>query len=113
MAAATTPGETDGPPRATLPQLASLFLRLGLTAFGGPVAHVALMEGEVVRRRRWVAPERFLDLLGAANLIPGPSSTELALFIGLEQCGWRGLVVAGTCFIAPAAALAPFMPYMP
>jgi chromate transporter len=89
----------------SLPELALLFLRLGLTAFGGPAAHVAIMEHEVVRRRRWLTPERFLDLLGAANLIPGPSSTELAIFIGYEQAGVPGLVVAGTCFILPAATL--------
>jgi chromate transporter len=88
-----------------LGEVALLFLRLGFTAFGGPAAHIALMESELVRRRRWVTPERFLDLLGAANLIPGPSSTELAIFLGYERCGWRGLVLAGACFILPAAAL--------
>jgi chromate transporter len=88
-----------------LAEVALLFLRLGLTAFGGPAAHVAIMENEVVRRRRWLSEERFLDLLGAANLIPGPSSTELAIFIGYEQCGWPGLIVGGACFIAPAALL--------
>lgn len=95
----------DATPRATLGELARLFLRLGITAFGGPAAHIALMEAEVVRRRRWLTAERFLDLLGAANLIPGPSSTELAIFIGYEQAGWRGLVLAGACFILPAALL--------
>jgi chromate transporter len=88
-----------------LAEVALLFLRLGLTAFGGPAAHIAIMENEVVRRRRWLEEERFLDLLGAANLIPGPSSTELAIFIGYEQCGWPGLVAGGVCFIAPAAIL--------
>lgn len=91
--------------RAGLPELARLFLRLGFTAFGGPAAHVAIMENEVVRRRRWMTPDRFLDLMGASNLIPGPSSTELAIFIGYEQAGWRGLLVGGTCFILPAAVL--------
>jgi chromate transporter len=91
--------------KVTLCDVALLFLRLGLTAFGGPAAHIALMENEVVRRRRWIAPERFLDMLGAANLIPGPSSSELAIFIGYEKGGWRGLLVAGTCFIAPASLL--------
>jgi chromate transporter len=85
--------------------LALLFLRLGFTAFGGPAAHVAIMENEVVRRRRWVSSERFLDMLGASNLIPGPSSTELAIFIGYEQAGVLGLVLAGTCFILPAAVM--------
>jgi chromate transporter len=90
---------------ATLLELSLLFLRLGLTAFGGPAAHIAIMESEIVRRRRWLSSERFLDLLGAANLIPGPSSTELAIFIGYEQAGWRGLLLAGTCFILPAALI--------
>jgi chromate transporter len=96
---------TDGPPRATLGDVALVFLRLGFTAFGGPAAHVAIIENEVVRRRRWLSSEKFLDLLGAANLIPGPSSTELAIFIGYEQAGWRGLVVGGACFIFPAAIM--------
>lgn len=82
--------------------LARLFLKLGTLAFGGPAAHIAMMDEEVVRRRRWLTREQFLDLLGAANLIPGPSSTELAIYIGLVRAGWRGLVIAGTCFILPA-----------
>jgi chromate transporter len=90
---------------AGLPELARLFLKLGVIGFGGPAAHVALMEDEVVRRRRWVTPERFLDMMGAANLIPGPSSSELAIFIGYEQAGLPGLLVAGTCFVLPAALL--------
>jgi chromate transporter len=79
-----------------------LFLRLGTTAFGGPAAHIALMEEEVVRRRAWLTQQQFLDLLSAANLIPGPNSTELAIHIGYERRGWAGLLVAGTCFILPA-----------
>jgi chromate transporter len=90
---------TEATPRATLAEVALLFLRLGFTAFGGPAAHVAIMENEIVRRRRWLSSERFLDLFGAANLIPGPSSTELAIFIGYEQAGWRGLIIGGACFI--------------
>lgn len=82
--------------------LCLLFLRLGTTAFGGPAAHVAMMEDEVVRRRRWMTQNEFLDLLGAANLIPGPNSTELAIHIGHRQAGWRGLIVAGASFILPA-----------
>ncbi|QRK08732.1 chromate efflux transporter [Archangium violaceum] len=85
-----------------LRELALLFLRLGTTAFGGPAAHVAMMEDEVVRRRQWLTREEFLDLLGATNLIPGPNSTELAIHIGHRRAGWSGLVVAGTCFILPA-----------
>src|SRR5580658_9503501 len=91
--------------RTPLGELAVLFLRLGVTAFGGPAAHIAIMEDEFVRRRRWLTHERFLDLLGAANLIPGPSSTELAVYLGYEQAGWRGLILGGTCFILPAALM--------
>ena len=91
--------------RARIGELALVFLRMGVTAFGGPPAHVALMENELVRRRRWLSHERFLDLLGAANLIPGPSSSELAIYIGFERAGWIGLVVAGACFILPAALM--------
>jgi chromate transporter len=82
--------------------LAALFLKLGFTAFGGPAAHIAMMEDEVVRRRGWLSREQFLDLVGATNLIPGPNSTELAILIGHRRAGWAGLVVAGTCFIVPA-----------
>jgi chromate transporter len=85
--------------------LAALFLRLGLTAFGGPAAHIAMMRDEVVTRRQWLTSEEFLDLLGATNLIPGPNSTELAIHIGNQRAGWKGLVVAGTCFIVPAALI--------
>lgn len=86
-----------------LRQLAWLFLKLGAIAFGGPAAHIAMMEDEVVRRRRWLPREEFLDLHGAANLIPGPNSTELAIHIGHRKAGWTGLLVAGSCFILPAA----------
>lgn len=86
----------------SLREIALLFLRLGATAFGGPAAHVAMMEEEVVRRRGWLTHERFLDLLGAANLIPGPNSTELAIHIGYERRKWAGLVVAGLSFLVPA-----------
>ena len=93
-------------PRALrLRQLAWLFLKLGTIAFGGPAAHVAMMEDEVVRRRRWMTRERFLDLLGATNLIPGPNSTEMAIHIGYLRAGWSGLLLAGTCFILPAALI--------
>ena len=92
-------------PRARLGELAVLFLRLGFTAFGGPAAHIAMMEDEVVVRRRWITHERFLDMLGAANLIPGPSSSELAVFIGYEQAGVPGLLLAGVCFVLPAALM--------
>jgi chromate transporter len=85
--------------------VAWLFLKLGTTAFGGPAAHVALLEHEVVRRRQWLSHEEFLDLLGATNLIPGPNSTEMAIHIGHRRAGWAGLVVAGCCFIFPAALI--------
>src|SRR6187455_2882770 len=88
--------------RTRLRELAVLFLRLGLTAFGGPAAHIAMMQDEVVRRRRWLCEERFLDLLGATNLIPGPNSTEMAIHIGWDRRRWAGLVVAGISFIVPA-----------
>lgn len=86
----------------TLRELSLLFLRLGATAFGGPAVHIAMMEDEVVRRRRWLTEERFLDLLGATNLIPGPNSTEMAIHIGWARRRWAGLVVSGVCFILPA-----------
>jgi chromate transporter len=92
-------------PPGSLREIATLFLRLGTTAFGGPAAHVALMEDEVVRRRRWMSREEFLDYLGATNLIPGPNSTELAIHIGHVRGGWPGLVVAGVSFIVPAMLL--------
>ena len=93
---------TDIAKKPNLKELALFFLRLGTTAFGGPAAHIAMMEDEVVRRRQWVSREKFLDLLGAANLIPGPSSTEMAIFIGYLCKGWAGLLLGGICFIAPA-----------
>jgi chromate transporter len=86
-------------------QVAGLFLRLGLTSFGGPAAHVVLIERECVERRRWITREQFIDLLGVANLIPGPTSTELAMHVGRQHAGWPGLVVAGVAFITPAALL--------
>lgn len=84
-------------------EVALLFARLGATAFGGPAAHVALIERECVERRRWITREEFLDLLGVANLIPGPTSTELAMHVGRRRAGWAGLVVAGLAFIIPGA----------
>ncbi len=88
--------------RARLKEVAALFLRLGATAFGGPAAHTAIMHDEVVKRRKWLSDQAFLDLVGATNLIPGPNSTELAIHIGYLRAGWRGLLVAGICFILPA-----------
>jgi chromate transporter len=89
----------------SLRELAQLFLRLGTIGFGGPAAHIALMEDEVVRRRRWLTRDEFLDYVGATNLIPGPNSTELAITIGHRRAGWPGLIVAGAAFILPAALI--------
>lgn len=91
--------------RGSLRELAGFFLRLGTSAFGGPAGHIAMMEDELVRRRRWLTREKFLDLLGASNLIPGPSSSELAIHIGYLRAGWPGLLLAGLCFILPAALM--------
>jgi len=91
--------------RGSLAEVAREFLRLGLIAYGGPAAHVAMMEEQFVRRRGWLTRERFLDLLGAVNLLPGPSSTELAIYFGEIRAGLAGLIVAGACFILPAATL--------
>ena len=86
-------------------ELALAFLRLGFTAFGGPAAHIAMMEDEFVRRRNWLSREEFLDLMGTASLLPGPSSSEMAIFIGQRRAGWRGLLLAGICFVLPAALI--------
>jgi len=88
--------------RASLAELARYFVRLGFTAFGGPAAHIALMEDDVVRRRRWLTRAHFMDMLAATQLVPGPNSTEMAIHIGYVQQGLPGLIVAGICFIAPA-----------
>ena len=90
----------------SLRELAAYFLRLGVVGFGGPAAHIALMERDCVTDRQWIARQRFLDVLGAANLIPGPTSTELAMHIGYVRAGVPGLIVAGACFILPAAIMA-------
>lgn len=97
------PGESI--PKSPLWEVAAFFLRLGFTAFGGPAAHIAMMEEAVVRRRGWLSRDEFLDLLGATNLIPGPNSTEMAIFIGYKRAGWPGLVLGGVCFILPAALI--------
>jgi chromate transporter len=90
---------------ARLAELAGLYLKLGTIGFGGPAATIAMMEDEVVQRRRWITQGEFLDLLGATNLIPGPNSTEMAIHIGSRRAGWLGLIVAGSCFILPAAII--------
>lgn len=91
--------------QVSLAELALVFLKLGTIAFGGPAAHIAMMEGEFVRKRHWISESEFLDRLAAASLIPGPSSTEVAIFIGQSKRGWIGLLVGGCCFIIPAAVL--------
>jgi len=87
---------------ANLREVAAYFVRLGFTAFGGPAAHIALMRDELVKRRRWLSDDEFLDLLGATNLIPGPNSTEMAIHIGYRRAGWPGLIAGGAGFIVPA-----------
>src|SRR5256712_9510635 len=91
--------------RGRLSELAVVFLRLGILGFGGPAAHIAMMRDEVVRRRRWRPDQMFLDLVGAPTLTPGPNSTEMAIHIGYARAGWRGLLVAGACFIIPAMVI--------
>lgn len=101
----TAPAPSGARPRGPLIELAALFLRLGFTAFGGPAAHIAMFENEVVRRRKWISHEQFLDLLGVTNLIPGPNSTEMVIHIGQLRAGTLGMIVAGTCFVLPAALI--------
>ena len=90
---------------ARLAELARLFFTLGVVGFGGPAAHIAMMEEEVVRKRKWMSPQSFLDLVGATNLIPGPNSTEMTMHVGFSRAGWLGLLVAGVSFILPAAGM--------
>jgi chromate transporter len=103
--AMTSPRAAPNHVPTPLREIALLFLKLGTTAFGGPAAHIAMMEDEVVRRRGWLTRAEFLDYLGATNLIPGPNSTELAIHIGHARAGWLGLLVAGACFILPASLI--------
>lgn len=105
-------GEAPGRTPGRTSELARLFLRLGVTAFGGPAAHIAMMHDEVVLRRGWVSNDRFVDLVGATNLIPGPNSTELAIHLGWDRARGRGLVVAGVCFILPAAVIVGFLAWV-
>jgi len=98
--------------RSSLSTIARLFLKLGIIGFGGPAVHIALMEEEVVRKRAWISEEHFLDLVGATNLIPGPNSTEMTMHIGHERAGWKGLFVAGSCFIIPAVIITAFFAWL-
>lgn len=93
-------------------EVAQLFLKLGISAFGGPAAHIAMMEDEVVTKRKWMTREHFLDLVGATNLIPGPNSTEMAIHCGFHRAGWLGLIVAGVCFICPAVLLTGILAFI-
>ena len=88
-----------------LGELAKVFFKLGVIGFGGPAAHIAMMEDEVVKRRQWLTRSHFLDLIGATNLIPGPNSTEMAIHVGYTYGGWPGLIIAGVCFILPAVLI--------
>ncbi len=97
--------ETIDQKKGSLSEIARLFFKLGLIAFGGPAAHIAMMEDEFITRRKWITREHFLDLIGATNLIPGPNSTEMTMHLGYERGGWAGLFTAGACFIFPAAVL--------
>lgn len=92
-------------PAGTAGEVAALFLRMGITAFGGPAAHIAMFRDEIVTRRQWVSDSEFLDLLAATNLIPGPNSTEMAIHLSYVRAGWRGLIAGGVAFILPAFSL--------
>lgn len=91
--------------KSNLKEVAGLFLKLGVTGFGGPAAHIAMMRSEIVTKRKWLSEQHFLDLIGTTNLIPGPNSTEMAIHIGHERAGWKGLLVAGLSFILPAVLI--------
>ena len=95
-----------------LTEVARLFLKLGMTAFGGPAAHIAMMHNEIVKRRKWLSDQQFLDLVGATNLIPGPNSTEMAIHIGFLRAGWPGLIMGGICFIVPAMLIVLFLAWV-
>ena len=95
-----------------LKELSRLFFKLGCTAFGGPAVHIAMMREEVVNKNAWITDAHFLDLISATNLIPGPNSTEMTMHIGHERAGWRGLIVAGMCFIFPAVVITSVLAYL-
>ncbi|EHQ44244.1 chromate efflux transporter [Myroides odoratus] len=95
----------------SLKEIIKVFTKLGIIGFGGPAAHIAMMREEVVVKRKWMDEQHFLDLLGATNLIPGPNSTEMAIHIGYDKAGWKGLIIAGLCFILPAVLLTGVLAY--
>ena len=98
--------------KANLKDIAKVFLKLGIIGFGGPAAHIAMMQDEVVGKRKWLTEQHFLDLIGATSLIPGPNSTEMAIHVGHEKGGWKGLMVAGLCFILPAVFITAIFAYL-
>lgn len=98
--------------QSNLRQVTLLALKLGVTAFGGPAAHIAMLRQDVVEKRKWLTDQRFLDLLGITNLIPGPNSTEMVMHVGAERAGQRGLWSAGAAFILPAAAITLFFAWL-
>ena len=98
--------------KANLKNIAKLFLKLGILGFGGPAAHIAMMQDEVVTKKKWLTEQHFLDLIGATNLIPGPNSTEMAIHIGYEKGGWKGLILAGLCFILPAVFITGILAFL-
>ena len=97
---------------SNITEVTVLFLKLGFTAFGGPAAHLAIMHDEVVKRRKWLSAEEFLDLVGATNIIPGPNSTEMAIHIGYLRAGWLGLILGGFCFVIPATLIVLLLSYL-
>lgn len=103
---------TPSPLSQRLTEVIALFLKLGITAFGGPAAHIAMMHDEVVKRRKWMTDQEFLDMLGATNLIPGPNSTEMTIHIGFMRAGWAGLIAGGVCFILPAMLIVMALAWM-
>lgn len=98
--------------KADIKDIAKLFLKLGVIGFGGPAAHIAMMQDEVVTKKKWLTEQKFLDLIGGTNLIPGPNSTEMAIHIGHEKGGWKGLIIAGLCFILPAVFITGIFAYL-
>ena len=98
--------------KASLLEVCLVFLRLGTLSFGGPAAHIAMMEDEFVQKRQWLERGKFLELVGASNLIPGPTSTELAIYIGYLKAGWPGLIGAGVFFILPAMLIVLFLAHI-
>lgn len=98
--------------KVNLKQIALFFLKLGFTAFGGPAVHISIMQQELVEKKKWLSNAHFLDLISATNLIPGPNSTEMAIHIGYEKGGWKGLILAGVCFIFPASLITLFFAYL-